>query len=70
MRLPIVVTRTPRYDCLMIDRVKVTEAVRRTGEPGTEIFLAVRSGKIASERDERGYDWVDPDEAATLALQR
>lgn len=54
----------------MADRVKVTEAVRRTGVPGTQIFLAIRAGQITSERDERGYDWVDPDEVATLVMQR
>jgi hypothetical protein len=54
----------------MADRVKVTEAVRRTGVSGTEIFLAIRSGQITSERDERGYDWVDPEEVATLVMQR
>jgi len=48
----------------MADRVKVTEAVRRTGVPGTAIFLAIRYGEITSERDDQGYDWVDPDEAA------
>lgn len=54
----------------MADRVKVTEAVRRTGVPGTQIFLAIRAGQITSERDERGYDWVDPDEVANLVMQR
>ena len=54
----------------MTDRVKVTEAVRRTGISGTEIFLAIRAGQITSERDERGYDWVDPDEVAGLAIRR
>jgi hypothetical protein len=54
----------------MADRVKATEAVRRTGVPRTDIFLAIRSGRITSERDERGYDWVDPDEVATLVMQR
>ena len=50
----------------MAERVKVTEAVRTTGVPGTEIFVAIRRGEISSERDERGYDWVDPDEVAAL----
>jgi hypothetical protein len=54
----------------MADRVKVTEAVRRTGVPGTAIFLAIRHGELTSQRDDRGYDWVDPDEVAELRLQR
>ncbi len=54
----------------MADRVKVTEAARQTGVSGTQIFLAIRHGQITSERDDRGYDWVDPDEVATLAVQR
>lgn len=54
----------------MADRVKVTEATRRTGVSGTDIFLAIRHGQITSERDERGYDWVDPDEVATLLVGR
>ena len=53
----------------MAERVKVTEAVRRTGVPGTAIFLAIRHGEITSERDDRGYDWVDPDEVAALGVQ-
>jgi hypothetical protein len=50
----------------MAERVKVTEAVRTTGVPGTAIFIAIRRGEITSERDERGYDRVDPDEVAAL----
>ena len=51
----------------MSQRVKVSEAVRRTGVSGTTIFLAIRHGEITTERDERGYDWVDPDEVRRLA---
>ena len=54
----------------MAERVKVTEAVRRTGVPGTAIFLAIRHGEITSERDDQGYDWVDLDEVATLGVQQ
>jgi hypothetical protein len=54
----------------MAERVKVTEAVRQTGVPGTVIFLAIRHGELASERDDRGYDWVDPDEVASLTVPR
>ena len=54
----------------MAERVKVTEAVRVTGVPGTVIFLAIRHGEISSERDDRGYDWVDPDEVTALAVTR
>ena len=54
----------------MAERVKVTEAVRRTGVPGTVIFLAIRHGEITSERDARGYDWVDPEEIAALPVPR
>ncbi len=54
----------------MAERVKVTEAVRRTGVPGTVIFLAIRHCEITSERDDRGYDWVDPEEIAALAVPR
>jgi hypothetical protein len=54
----------------MADRVKVTEAARITGVPGPDIFLAIRHGEISTERDERGYDWVDPDEVGGLAVQR
>lgn len=50
--------------------MKVTQAARTTGVSGTEIFLAIRHGEISTERDERGYDWVDPDEVATLATKR
>ncbi len=50
----------------MTTRVKVIEAVRETGVPGTAIFLAIRHGEISTERDERRYDWVDPDEVRTL----
>ena len=53
----------------MAERIKVTEAVRRTGVPGDVIFLTIRRGEISSQRDERGYDWVDPDEVAALALR-
>lgn len=51
-------------------RVKVTEAVCDTGVPGTAIFVATRRGDITTERDERGYDWVDPDEVAALVTAR
>lgn len=51
----------------MSERVKVTEAVRRTGVPGPAIFLAIAHGRISTRRDERGYDWVDPDEVLALA---
>lgn len=51
----------------MTTRVKVVEAVRDTGVPGATIFLAIRHGEITTERDERGYDWVDPDEVRQLA---
>jgi hypothetical protein len=54
----------------MAERVKVTEAARRTGVSGTAIFLAIRHGDISSERDELGYDWVDPEEVMTLAVAR
>jgi hypothetical protein len=54
----------------MAGRVKVTEAVPMTGVPGTEIFLAIRHGEITTERDDRGYDWVDPDEVASLVIAR
>jgi hypothetical protein len=54
----------------MAERVKVTEAVRITGVAGTEIFLAIRHGEITSERDGRGYDWVDPDEVVSLVTTR
>ncbi|MGH9225754.1 MAG: hypothetical protein ACRD2W_18650 [Acidimicrobiales bacterium] len=61
---------SPRYRWAMAERVKVTEAVRRTGVPGTVVFLAIRHGEITSVRDDRGYDWVDPDEVASLAVPR
>jgi hypothetical protein len=51
----------------MSKRMKVTEAVRRTGVPGTTIFLAIRDQRITTERDKRGYDWVDPAEVEALA---
>ena len=54
----------------MAERVNVTEAVRRLGAPGTVIFLAIRHGEITSERDDRGYDWVDPEEIAALGVPR
>lgn len=54
---------------VMAERVKVTEAVRRTGVPGTVIFLAIRHGELATDRDELGYDWVDPEEVAALTGQ-
>lgn len=54
----------------MADRVKVTEAVRRTGIPGAVIFLAIRHGELTTEQDDRGYDWVDPDEVASLTVPR
>ncbi len=44
--------------------------MRLTGVPGTVIFLAIRHGEIGSERDDRGYDWVDPEEVASLAVVR
>lgn len=47
-------------------RVSVPEAVRRTGVRGDRIYLAIRHGEITSERDERGFDRVDPDEVLTL----
>ena len=50
----------------MTERVKVTEAVRRTGVTGTTILLAIRHGEITTVLDDRGYDWVDPDEVRTL----
>ena len=49
------------------ERIKVSEAVRRTGVPGTAIILAIRHGEISTELDERGYDWVDLDEVRHLA---
>ncbi len=52
----------------MTERVKVTEAVRLTGVSGTVIFLAIRHGDITTERDARGYDWVEPAEVASLAV--
>lgn len=54
----------------MADRVKVVEAARITGVPGPDIFLAIRHGAITTVLDERGYDWVDPDEVARLAVSR
>jgi hypothetical protein len=51
----------------MTDRLKVTEAARRTGVSGTAIFLAIRHGHITSVRDDRGYDWVDLDEVIAFA---
>ncbi|MEA2901608.1 MAG: hypothetical protein QOH36_1495 [Actinomycetota bacterium] len=54
----------------MAERVKVTEAVRLTGVSGTAIFLAIRHCEITTERDERGYDWVDPEEVAAIAVTR
>jgi hypothetical protein len=36
---------------------------RRTGNGD---FIAIRRGEITSERDERGYDCVGPDEVAAL----
>jgi hypothetical protein len=64
------VVPSSRYALHMVERVKVTEAVRRTGVPGTAIFLAIRHGEITSERDDHGYDWVDPDEVAALGVQQ
>ena len=55
---------------VMAERVKVTEAVRRTGVPGTVIFVAIRHGEITTDRDDLGYDWVDPEEVAALAVPR
>ena len=54
----------------MAERVKVTEAVRQIGVPGTVIFLAIRHGELASELDDRCYDWGDPDEVASLTVPR
>ena len=54
----------------MADRVKVTEAARITGVAGPDIFLAIRHGEITTVLDERGFDWVDPDEVARLVAQR
>ena len=54
----------------MAEHVKITEAVRRTGVPGDVIFLAIRHNEINSERDDRGHDWVDPDEVAALAVPK
>ncbi|HEX7277380.1 MAG TPA: hypothetical protein VF244_08410 [Acidimicrobiales bacterium] len=54
----------------MAGRVRVSEAVRITGVAGTEIFLAIRHGEITSERDDRGFDLVDPDEVASLSATR
>lgn len=50
----------------MTARVKVVEAVRRTGVPGTTIYLAIRHGEITTKLDDHGYDWVDPDEVREL----
>jgi hypothetical protein len=51
-----------RFDALEegSERVKVTEAVRRTGVPGDVTFLALRHGAITSQQDPRRSDWVDP----------
>ena len=54
----------------MAERVKVTDAVRSTGVPGDVIFLAIRRGEISSSQDDKGYDWVDPDEVAALTVPR
>ena len=43
----------------MAERVRVAEAARRTGVPGTDIYLAIWRGELQSEHDPRGYDWVD-----------
>ena len=51
----------------MAERVKVTEAARRTGVSGTAIFLAIRHGDITSIQDDRGYDWVVLDEVVSMA---
>jgi hypothetical protein len=61
------VVRPKRRMWSMSERVKVTEAVRRTGVPGPTIFLAIAHGRIRSERDDRGYDLVNPDEVRGLA---
>lgn len=50
----------------MSKRTKVTEAARLTGVAGTTIFLAIRDQRISTELDDRGYDWVDPDEVLKL----
>ncbi len=55
---------------MMAERVKVTEAVHRTGVPGTAIFLAIRHGEITTDQDDRGYDWVDTDEVGSLPVAR
>ncbi|MGQ0744785.1 MAG: hypothetical protein ACT4OS_10715 [Acidimicrobiales bacterium] len=52
----------------MAERVKVTEALRLTGVPGTAVFLAIRHGEISSQLDERGYGWVDPEEVSLLGV--
>ncbi|MCA1846675.1 MAG: MFS transporter [Actinobacteria bacterium] len=54
----------------MLTRRSVLPRARLLRFSGTDIFLAIRSGQITSERDDRGYDWVDPDEVATLVMQR
>ncbi len=54
----------------MAERIKVTGAVRHTGVPGDVIFLAIRHDEISSQRDDRGYDWVDPDNVAALTVPR
>ena len=51
----------------VVERVKVSEAARRTGVSGTDIFLAIRHGDITSVRDDRGYDWVALDEVVSIA---
>ena len=51
----------------MTERVKVTEAVRRTGVSGTAIFLAIRHGDISTVRDDRGYDLVDLEEVMAIS---
>jgi hypothetical protein len=47
-------------------RVRVPEAVRRTGVPGDEIYLAIKYGKVTSLEDDRGFPLVVIDEVRTL----
>jgi hypothetical protein len=48
------------------ERVRVPEAVRRTGVAGDQIYLAVKHGTISHEDDERGFPHVLVDEVLTL----
>lgn len=50
--------------------MKVTEVVGRAGVPYYgDLLDTIRHGEITSERDDRGYGWVDPDEVATRGVQ-